>query len=54
MASSNEFINEIAEKYIQDEQVCYVENKGWNELSDYQKELMLNEIKNKPLQITPV
>lgn len=52
VASSNDFINEVAGQYTQDKQICHVENKNWEELSDYQKELILNKIKGQPLQIT--
>lgn len=54
VASSNDFINEIVEKYIQDKQICHVENKNWEELSNYQKDLILNKIKGQPLQITQI
>ena len=40
--------------FIEDKQVCHVENKSWEELSDYEKELMLDKIKKQPLQITQV
>lgn len=54
VASSNDFINEVVEQYIQDKQICHVENKNWEELSGYQKELILNKIKGQPLQITQI
>lgn len=54
VASSNDFVNEVVEQYTGRKQVCHVENKSWEDLSEYEKELMLNEIKKKPLQITPV
>jgi len=54
VASSNDFINEVVGQYKQDKQVCYVENKDWNELSDYQKELILKNIKKQPIGITSI
>lgn len=52
VASSSEFINEVVEQYKNNKQVCHVENKSWEELSDYEKELTMEKIKKQPLQIT--
>lgn len=51
VASSNDFINEVVEEYIQDKQVCHVENKKWEDLSEYEKELIMKKVKEAPLQI---
>lgn len=51
VASSNDFINEAIEQYIQHKQVCHVENKKWEDLSDYEKELILKGIKESPIKI---
>ena len=51
VASSNDFINEVVEKYIQDKQVCHIENKKWEDLSEYEKELIMKKVKEAPLQI---
>ena len=40
--------------FIEEKQVYHIENKGWEELSDYEKELILDKIKKQPLQITQV
>lgn len=52
VASSNDFINEVVEEYKNNKQVCHVENKSWGELSDYEKELIIDKINKQPLQIT--
>lgn len=51
VACSNDFINEVVEQYKQDKQVCHVTNKTWEDLSDYEKELILKEVKETPIQI---
>ena len=40
--------------FLEDKQVCHVENKSWKELSNYEKESILDKIKKQPLQITQV
>lgn len=52
VSNSFDFINEVVEKYKNNKQVCRVENKSWEELSDYEKELIMERIKKQPLQIT--
>lgn len=51
VACSNDFINEVVEQYIQDKQICHVENKKWEDLSEYEKELIMKKVKEGPLQI---
>lgn len=51
VACSNDFINEVIGQYIQDKQVCHVENKKWEDLSEYEKELIIKKVKEGPLQI---
>lgn len=52
VASSNVFVNEVVGQYINKNNICHVENKDWDSLSDYEKELILKKIKGQPLQIT--
>lgn len=53
VASSNNFINEIVEQYINKDDICHVENKKWEELSGEKQEEILRKIKEQPIQILP-
>lgn len=48
VASSNDFINEVVNQYIQDKQICHVEDKKWEDMSDYERELMLRKLRDNP------
>lgn len=50
VASSNDFINEIVKQFLQDKQVCHVENKDWNNLSKEEQEKILKRIREQPIQ----
>lgn len=51
VASSNDFINEVVKQYINKDNVCHVENKEWDKLSDYEKEVIIHKLREQPLQI---
>lgn len=45
------FVNEVVEKYMNKDNVCHVENKEWEKLSDYERELILHKLREQLLQI---
>lgn len=51
VSSSNDFINEVVKQYINKDNVCHVENKEWDKLSDYEKEVIIHKLREQPLQI---